>query len=438
MAEVFEEKVAAACLRDMTAIQKLLDARITRAHFKDPVLSVIVGVALEYTPIQKELLTSDSFRMELARRNPTAKLERYLATFAKLVGLQVTKGELASAITSLKDQRIVTELGTVIENTISQIQKKEIPPAEIAKSFRQKALSVGMVAGVSYSTEGSSSDNLDERMQALIKRKENPEAYRGMLGPWTMFNEATNGLQPADMAVVVADPGFGKTTWLLNYSEHCYSLQNKNIFYASLEMPKERLEIRWDTKIGHRLFPEDETLTYRAIRDGNMSEDGLKKYQQILDFQRQKKNSLYIVDDPTLSVAQIREKIIQRMDEAPVDLAIIDYLGILAGANAGWSEISQIAAELYIVSRELKIPVITAAQRNPNGNVGLSYLIKAHCSILLGLNQSEDQKLTQEVEQEFLKNREGPLEKFTSRKNFARMALENIEEFRGEGEFDGK
>jgi replicative DNA helicase len=230
---------------------------------------------------------------------------------------------------------------------------------------------------------------------------------------------------PGEMLVVIAESGGGKSTWMVNKSEHSFSEENKNIVYFSLEMGRRQLELRYDTRIAARMFPQLD-LTYRKIRDGYMNKDEVSAYKQVIEFQREKKNHIYIVDDPTLSVDSMRDKIDRLKGEISVDEVIVDYLGLISGIEKGWEAVGRVTADLYTLARETNVPIITAGQRNNEGGVGLSYLIKAHSSIMVRINQPEELRLINEMEQEFVKNREGSTPKFTCMVNFDKMLIEDV------------
>jgi len=424
VSEIWEDKILAGCLRDLDNIERCREANIERTHFRDGIFRVIYEFALRYSKEERELLTSDALQMKLRRagQNP----DKYLTSYSRLLSTTCSKGEFSSALSQMKEQRILREVEDAVENTISRIEKKE-PAEEIAKDFRRKALEVGRSSGVSYSEEGYIRDSTDDRFREIEEKQLNPHLSEGLLSPWTKFNQATNGLGDAELVVMIADPGQGKTTWMLSYAEEACTKYGKHGVFFSYEMPKKRLELRVDTRVVNRLFP-DRGITYRKIKDGRLTSDELKCYKEALDYQKSLEGSLYVVDDPSMTVPDIQAKLEQLKDQQKVDFAVIDYIGLLPGAAEGWNIVNALTAQLYVIGRETKVPIITAAQRNPEGNVGLSYLIKAHGSLILQLLQTEDQRVLNEIEQDFIKAREGPRVRWSCITNFDCMAIEDLQD----------
>ncbi len=423
MPELHEEKVVARLLRDIEVGDRLKFSGLDHRAFTETTLKGIVKVSVDHAKKYGEPITFDSFKIAISGNgiDPTP----YLAAFQSLLQTSCTPGELEVSLKELKRRRIINSISGVLETTIDEIQGKKTPAEEIAKNLRQRALDVGRESRISYASEGSIRDSLDERVELLEQKIENPEAFTGSLTGWGKFNEATNGIMRGETAVVVAEPGGGKTTWMIAVSEQVYSEKGANVVYFSHEMPRKQLEYRYDTRIAVRLDPET-SLTYRKIRDGRMTSDEFQTYKTVIDFHRSKRNQLYIVDDPSLDVEGIRERLERLRSEMEIDLVIVDYLGIIPGAAGGWESIARVLGEIYTLGREMNVPIVTAAQKNPQGQIGLSYLIKAHASMIIRINQDESMRLVGEIEQEFLKNREGSTPRFPCRTDFDRMLIEEI------------
>lgn len=424
MPEVHETKILARLLRDADLAHRLRSLGIDDESFTDKYLKGIAKVGLSHALRYSEPLTFDAFSMQV--RSAGLDSASYLAAFTALLQTTCSRGELETALSELRRKRIIGNVESAISQTIDELKEKKLSVEEIAKNFRSRALEVGRNSGVSYASEGSLAETLDERLREMEEKQNNPGSFAGALSPWSTFNEVTNGIQDGELLIVVAEPGGGKSTWMINYSEAAYSTTDKNVLYFSHEMSRRSLEKRYDTRIAARLYPND-TVTYRAIRDGRMSARQLQIYRDVIEFQRSKRNQIYIIDDPTLDVDGIQDKIERMKGEFSVDLVIVDYLGILPGASGGWENVNRIAGQVYTLAREMNVPLVTAAQKNPEGGIGLSYLIKAHGSILIKMNQDEAMRMVREVEQEFIKNREGSTPRFNCSTDFDRILIEEVE-----------
>jgi len=63
------------------------------------------------------------------------------------------------------------------------------------------------------------------------------EAITGLSTGFTDLDEATSGLQPADLIIVAGRPSMGKTTFAMNLVENAVLRTDKAVLVFSLEMP---------------------------------------------------------------------------------------------------------------------------------------------------------------------------------------------------------
>ncbi|MDC6668693.1 replicative DNA helicase, partial [Leclercia adecarboxylata] len=70
------------------------------------------------------------------------------------------------------------------------------------------------------------------------------EAITGLSTGFTDLDEATSGLQPADLIIVAGRPSMGKTTFAMNLVENAVLRTDKAVLVFSLEMPADSIVIR--------------------------------------------------------------------------------------------------------------------------------------------------------------------------------------------------
>lgn len=191
-----------------------------------------------------------------------------------------------------------------------------------------------------------------ERLENFLK---SGKQYRGIPTGFTDLDNKLAGLQPANLIILAARPGLGKTTLALNIALHVALNEKMPVGFFSLEMSKEELVDRllvahadidaWRLKTG-RLSDEDYTKLTEAM--GELSEV-----------------PLYIDDTPGISIVEMRTKARKLKVEKGLELVVVDYLQL---ADAGRrfdsrvQEVSFVSQGLKNLARELKIPVLALSQ----------------------------------------------------------------------------
>ena len=165
------------------------------------------------------------------------------------------------------------------------------------------------------------------------------------------------GLNKADLFLVAARPGMGKTSIALNMAMHVAMNTKKAVAIFSLEMSREQLVLRLLSRAA--LVPLSNLLT------GQLSAD---QWHRIADAaQALSATDIRIDDNPTLTVSDMNAQC-RRVPE--LGLIVVDYLQLLQSSGSGknWSNesrtqaVSDISRMLKIMAKELSVPVVTASQ----------------------------------------------------------------------------
>src|SRR5262249_55746084 len=97
----------------------------------------------------------------------------------------------------------------------------------------------------------------DHSLRAIEQLAERRELITGLPTGYRLLDEYTSGLQPADLIVLAARPGMGKTSFALNIAQHIGLHEGKRVGVFSLEMTREQLFLRMLTGLArvdsHRL-----------------------------------------------------------------------------------------------------------------------------------------------------------------------------------------
>ena len=165
------------------------------------------------------------------------------------------------------------------------------------------------------------------------------------------------GLHPAQLILLAARPGMGKTAFVLNIAQHLAFKKDKHVAIFNLEMGKNEL-----TK---RLFSLEGMVDSQAIRTGNLNENDWMKLVEAAAIIG--KSNLVIDDSSDTTVASMRSKCRKLKMEKGLDLIIIDYLQLMSGGGKNESRqevVAEISRSLKKLARELNVPIIALSQMN--------------------------------------------------------------------------
>ena len=171
------------------------------------------------------------------------------------------------------------------------------------------------------------------------------------------LDRVTLGLNKAELILIAARPGMGKTSIALNMALHAALNEHQTVAIFSLEMSREQLVTRLLSRAA--LIPSQNLLT------GQLSD---QQWRDVSDAaQALSATDIRIDDNPTLTVSDMNA---QCRRVANLGLVVIDYLQLMQSAGSGhtWSNesrtqaVSDISRMLKIMAKELNVPVVTASQ----------------------------------------------------------------------------
>ncbi len=163
------------------------------------------------------------------------------------------------------------------------------------------------------------------------------------------------GLQRADLVVVAARPGVGKTSLLLSFALNAAKRYRQRVAIFSLEMSAEQ--------VVHRLVAQETGIEGQRLRLGELREDEWPRFVHAVSTLSEL--PIWIDDTPAISAMQLRAKARRLYAEHGLDLLIVDYLQLMTAdirAENRVQEISYISRALKSLARELNIPVVAASQ----------------------------------------------------------------------------
>jgi len=241
----------------------------------------------------------------------------------------------------------------------------------------------------------------DQSLKTIERLAERRELVTGLPTGYKLLNEYTSGLQPAELIILAARPGMGKTSLALNIAQNVAMQAGKKVGIFSLEMTREQLFLRMLTGLAR--------IDSHMLRTGRLTKDQWKELIQA--FGKLATAPVFIDDSAGLTVLEMRAKSRRLKLEQGLDLVVIDYMqmvrsrGRFENRNQEMSEISRSLKEL---AKELNVPVIALSQlsrapeqRGERGRPQLSDLresgaIEQDADVVLFLYREEVYKPTEE------------------------------------------
>ena len=201
-------------------------------------------------------------------------------------------------------------------------------------------------------------DMMKDSIKMVEKLFERKTMITGVPTGFKDLDTKTAGLQPADLIIVAARPGMGKTAFSLNIASHA-AFSGYGVAVFSLEMAKEQLALR--------LLCSEARVDNSKVRTGYLSD---RNFPKLATAAGRLHDALIFIDDtPAISVLELRAKArrIARDREKKLGLIIVDYLQLMRGTGAAQNreqEISEISRSLKALAKELNVPVLAVSQLN--------------------------------------------------------------------------
>lgn len=178
----------------------------------------------------------------------------------------------------------------------------------------------------------------------------------GVTTGFVELDKMTNGWQSADLIIVAARPGMGKTAFTLSLAKNA-ATSGKAVAFFSLEMA--------NVQLVQRLISMEAHVNSKKLRNGQLDEQEWKRLHDAVD--KLSTVPIYIDDTPGINIFELRAKCRRLKQNHDISMIIIDYLQLMAGApndkrGNREQEISSISRALKGLAKELHVPVIALSQ----------------------------------------------------------------------------
>lgn len=318
---------------------------------------------------------------------------------------------------------------------------------EAAKSIKKMAGELDQIEVDKTYKEGTVAATAIEAKEEYIRRKENPEAAKGILTGIRELDRITNGLQPSELILIGGESGSGKSTLAMNMAINAWLGDNSlpesgapipelntngcNVMYFTVEMPFNPFRRRFDACVAG--------IPLYGLRDGTLTPDEERRYFSALEFQEIYPKQFHITDIPRgCTVAQIEAKYLELMYDFVPELVVVDYISLLkvqTDSESDWLSLGRLAEQIHEFCRTYHIPCITPVQLNrpkPGSDglpdqhrVGRSNMLPQNCNMMLNIQTRDDERIQPDMVINIAKMRDGETGAFVMYKRFDMMRLYN-------------
>lgn len=188
-------------------------------------------------------------------------------------------------------------------------------------------------------------------------------AEKGIRSGFSELDATIKGLCKGNLIIVAGRPSMGKSTFAANIATNV--AKNGNVVaYFSLEMTNIEITQRMLYSVSRR--SESEILESAMGNDTRAAQDAFYASEQISDMK------FFLNENTNLTVSKIEmecRKIAAL--EGHLDLAVIDYLGLVQSENTSGNrtriqEVTEISHSLKRLAKSLNCPIILVSQLNRN------------------------------------------------------------------------
>jgi replicative DNA helicase len=294
-----------------------------------------------------------TLRAELKRRDEEEKAggPAYLAGLTDGLPRSLNVKHYAGIVKERATSRMLIGLCT---GTINQCYEGGDGPARILEEHEGQLFKIA-ARGVTGGFE-SSTDTVTRVYRQIEDSANRKSEITGLPTGFIELDRMTAGLHPQNLIIVAGRPGLGKTSFVCSIAANAAVVYGKCVGIFSLEMSTDEL--------GKRNLAALAEVDLHKIKTGFLNKEDWMKLG--LAARRLSQARLFIDDCGSMTITQLRAKAQRLALEHGIDLVVVDYLQLLHGSQRRYdnrtAEVTEISSGLKNLAKELKIPVIAAAQ----------------------------------------------------------------------------
>ncbi len=348
--ETVEQSVLGAILIDKDAMIDVIEFLRPEHFYREAygtIYEAMMGLYERREPIDVVTVTSELKKLGKLQATGGA------AQIADLVGVVPTSAhaeQYARIIKELNTKRLLISTAAKI-NELAFDEKGEVQTIldeaeQEIFSISQHSMKRDFIA--IKDALAASFDRLDE----LHKRA---GGLRGVPTGFSDLDFKLAGMQDANLLILAARPGTGKTAMILNIAQHIGVTQKIPVGIFSLEMSKEELV--------DRMLVSQADIDAWKLKTGKLNDDDFTRLSEAMG--ELAEAPIFIDDTPGINILEMRTKARRLQMEHGIKLVIIDYLQLADPGrrmDSRVQEVSMISQSFKNLARELNIPVLACSQ----------------------------------------------------------------------------
>lgn len=335
-----ERSLIGSIISDPEAIESCIIRGLTLADFMDPNAKAIYKSCITLYENHKKI---DVVNLSTQGHNMTALCE---------LTMNLIPGGYDSLIDAILTDSARRKAMTAVQNALIKLQDTRCTTLnEIGDILKNISVEI------SSSDYKNKSKSLFDIMADFPDELEREASGNNLKFGWRDLDGITGGLWPAELTILAAAPGAGKTGLVLNVARNI-AKQEASVLIVSLEMSNLQLAKRF------------------CSMEGNIEGNKLRRPKDLKDEWKQiphitnELSKLPITIDQTKTIQELENKCRRLKERNKLDLLIIDYLQLLKSATKTESrrhEVEMVSRNLKLLSLELNIPIIALSQMSREG-----------------------------------------------------------------------
>lgn len=257
--------------------------------------------------------------------------------YGKVVEETATRRRLLEAANQIA--RLAFQSGTPVEDVVNDAEKAVFGVSERRLSHQLQPISQAL-------------SEYYDRIDYLARHR---DETIGVPTGFIDLDRLLGGMQPSDLLIIAGRPGQGKSGFCISVAKNASQLHKKHVALFSLEMSNDQLV--------QRLVAQETGIDSQRLRLANLHDDEWPIFTQAVSVLGD--THIYLDDTPAITPLQLHTKCRRLHMEVGLDLIIVDYLQLMTGdvrIENRVQEVSYISRSLKALARELKVPVLAAAQ----------------------------------------------------------------------------
>lgn len=346
-----EESILGAVLIDKDSILRVIDTITPEDFYQEKnglIFEIMIQLFNRKEPI--DILTV-SHKLELINKLEEVGGEDYLVY---LVDLVPSSAHLYHYAETVKHKATLRKLISVGSSIVDLGFDEESDIEQTLDQAEQQVFSVSQkVVKQDYVRM---SDALHDAFDRIDDVHNNGVGIKGVKTGFHALDNATGGLQPANLVILAARPSVGKTSLALDITKHAALTSGKGVVFFSLEMAKE--------EVVDRLISSEARVDLFKMKTGKLNPSDFELLAPAMD--SLSRAQLFIEDTPGQSVMKMRAILRRILSESKeLGLVVIDYLQLMESSIKNDNivqQVGEISRSLKGLAREFNVPVIALSQ----------------------------------------------------------------------------